>query len=152
MNYLEKYPELAYVYRGDDKSELSDLRKFVEGFFEVFAGNGKKNFRTKSLAEDYRAYMQSGGASYDVQRQMNGSVRAFVKNIFPYDALMPPDSNLVHLCLFSLEGALDSQEINKMIESEYPGMSAFIFVQGETIRSVNDIWHAHVVGYLNIRT
>lgn len=121
------------------------LETFVCALFDVWTNGGY--LRTEEGWAEYRAYMDGGDEQVleDLTVEMGGRGVAFVENRFSYNALMSEGDELVHLCLWNMDGVMSDKEIGKQIDGEYPGCAAFVFVNGDEQQTVPGMWHAHVV-------
>jgi hypothetical protein len=84
----------------------------------------------------------------DIMQALGERMVGFVPNKYPYSEVakeLPPNSNCQHLCLWSRNGPLSQEIISLMIEEQFPGQSALVFVHQPKMRSVPELSHAHVI-------
>ena len=62
-------------------------------------------------------------------------------NKFPYDLLLKNLPNVRQYCLWSLSGSLTVDQIEKIINTDFPGLQYFWFENHLKYKSIPEIWH-----------
>jgi hypothetical protein len=74
---------------------------------------------------------------------MGGEEVKFIENRYPYDALLKP--SYLHTCLWSKRGALGRGEIVNAVRQEFGDKKALVFINSDERKSIQQIWHSHVI-------
>jgi hypothetical protein len=134
-----------------------DLEDFTLSLFSILAGQAPNlNWRSPETQRHYISLRENRGEESIIRvikARMQGQTMALLENDFPYDALMPlggaelhAGDDLAHYCLWSTKGSLLVPEnIDKVIDINFSGLPALVFMHGETHKSIKDLDHAHIV-------
>lgn len=134
-----------------------DLQTFTQSLLAILCGTAPTlNWRTPELQHAYIHFRNSLGeerVSHHIQSRMMGHTMALLENDFSYNAIMPfggemehAGGGLSHFCLWSNDGNLFATKyVDKVININFPGIPALVFMHDDTHKSVKTIEHAHIV-------
>jgi len=112
------------------KSIQADNFRFPDDqlFYQAYQDLIDKNTRTKILLTNLR--------------KQN---KIIIRNNFPYNNLLKfiPEK-VSHYCLWSRQGILDNNEIEKQIKLKFPNNDYVWFENDLVIKSIPEIWHCHI--------
>ncbi len=134
-----------------------DLETFTKNMLAILTGNAPSlKWRTLADQRGYVYFRKSLGeeiVSEHLQARMLGHTMALLENEFPYEAIMPfggesrhAGGGLSHYCLWSMDGSLLVPKfVDKVIDINFSGMPALVFMHDDANKSVKMIEHAHIV-------
>ena len=79
-----------------------------------------------------------------IRKQLKGSGVALVGNKFPYTKVLQNLPRVKHFLIWSLKGEVQQDVIENLVTSAFPDRKWLYFITVDSIRSVPEIWHAHV--------
>lgn len=123
-----------------------DLVLFVRALIAV--GDDWMKLRTPETFEKLKEKRRLGGASdggkADILAEIGDEEVKIIPNIGPYDGIFPPESDLVHVCIFSKNGELTREAIVQEKRKVYGDHPTVVFINTSKRKSV-DLFHAHLV-------
>jgi len=79
-----------------------------------------------------------------IRKQLKGSNVALVRNNFPYTKILQYLPEVKHFLVWSLSGEVSESKIRELVTTKFPDKEWLYFITVDTVRSVPEIWHAHV--------
>lgn len=123
-----------------------DLVLFVRALIAV--GDDWMLLRTtetyERLKERQSSYSVNDGGKAEILQLIGESRAKIIPNIGPYDGIFPPESNLLHACIFSREGILTREEIVGVLKEEIGEFPTVVFINTQKRKSI-DLFHAHLI-------
>ena len=123
---VSKEGKRIYIKKGDIKNYMSDSKIFgIEAvLYDIYRRNVPRKIQLAGILKEI------GDQPYKL-----------APNKFPYDLLLKNLPNVRQYCLWSLSGSLTVDQIEKIINTDFPGLQYFWFENHLKYKSIPEIWH-----------
>jgi hypothetical protein len=153
ISSVEKFAQ--FFYCGEPTAPLLAFSRELIAVSASPDPDGWKRLRTpETHLRMLKVREEMGGVSglvADILAKMQGQQLAFIDAMFAYDGIFPEDAKLLQTCLWSRSGGLIEEVIVPAVRARFGGLSAVVFENVKSHKSVPDIPHAHVVVDLDQR-
>jgi hypothetical protein len=132
MNDFPKIPE--------NWNELVELRDYLTDCNPIFLrkNEDREKYSTHQNSIPREEFLKM------ITSKFNDERIALIENIFPHTNVLAHLPDVMHYCLWSLEGELPEAKIKEGVEKKFKNAQWISMTRKEGKVSVAEIWHSHI--------